>query len=69
VTLGGIKMENVMYERMPLKVKLIDGKGSLEMSLGKDLRFPSRYPLRMFVPSQDTIKSRYACNMLGGKSS
>jgi hypothetical protein len=30
VTLGGIEMENEMYEWMPLKVKFLDGKGNLE---------------------------------------
>jgi hypothetical protein len=37
----GIEMENVMYERIPLKVKFLDGKGNLEMSLGEGLRLPS----------------------------
>jgi hypothetical protein len=40
VTLGGIGMENVMYEWMPLKVKFLDGKGNLVMSLEGCLRFP-----------------------------
>jgi hypothetical protein len=33
VTLGGIEMENEMYEWMPIKVKFLDGKRNLVMSL------------------------------------
>jgi hypothetical protein len=40
VTLGGIETENVMYEWMPLKVKFLDGKGNLVMSLEGWLRLP-----------------------------
>ena len=40
MTLGGVETENVMYERMPLKVKFIDGKGNLVMSLEVCLRLP-----------------------------
>jgi hypothetical protein len=45
VTLGGIEMENVMYEWMPLKVKFLDGKWNLEISPGKGLRLPSPWVL------------------------
>jgi hypothetical protein len=38
VTLGGIEMENDMYVWNPLKVKFLDGKGDLEMSLEGFLR-------------------------------
>jgi hypothetical protein len=70
VTLEGIENENVMYEWIPLKVKFLYGKWNLEMSLGKGLRFPSPWVLaEMFVPSRDTKKTKYACNMLGVQES
>jgi hypothetical protein len=33
MNLGGIEMENVMYEQIPLKFMFLDGKGNLVMNL------------------------------------
>jgi hypothetical protein len=53
-------MENLMYERMPLKFKFLDGKGNLVTSLEGCLRLSKpRVICKEIIHARDTRKTKY----------